>query len=244
MKPIFLNAKSTSAGASLHECAAAHGFALIDCPLFTTQLAPVDAALRAQLLRVQSAQWCIFVSPIAVRSAFALLPELAGFAARFAAVGPATAVVLPRYDVLKPVIGEGAQALLNCAELENVRGQIMAIFAPPDGLSLLSDGLRARGADAMVLPVYRRVSAVLSDTQRWQCLAATHCYVGSGAFLAALIAERAGVPLTVFAPSARVAEQARSLGCIAYVCADASEHALCLRLAQYFLPKQNRDALF
>ncbi len=230
VKPIFLNAKSTAAGTALHVLAAARGFEVIDCPLILTQFAPIDAILQAQLARAQVAHWLIFISPTAARAAITLLPDITRLAAGFAAVGPATAAALARADVLMPAIGEGAQALLDCAELQNVSGQTVAIFAAPDGLSLLSDTLSARGADVIFLPVYRRVRAQLTHSQRQSCLVATHSYVGSAAFLQAFIAERAGAPLTVFAPSMRIAERARSLACRVFVCLDSSERALCAAL--------------
>jgi uroporphyrinogen-III synthase len=134
--------------------------------------ASIDAALTA----ASNAQWLIFVSPFAVHAAQQLLPNLfertqvqSRLQSRpeprqWAAVGQSTARALhgalgdlPIDQVWQPSADqEGSAALLAALPLQRIVNQTVAVFAAPDGLSILQDGLRAAGAQVIDVPIYQR----------------------------------------------------------------------------------------
>lgn len=225
-KPIFLLARTAPPSAALQSLVAVHGMRLEHCALVQAQPEPMSAALSALLDAASKADWHVFVSPQAVQAARSLRPEIATWAGRFAAVGASTAAALDVANVLVPESGEGAQALLDCPDLQRMAGMVAAIYAAPDGLGLLASTLSQRGACVLLTPVYRRVTSVLNIVQKAQCRAAESAYVGSVAFLDTLLTVRAGKPLLVLAPSERVAAAARALDCTAIVCDGTGEPAI------------------
>ncbi len=229
-KPIFLLARTAPASALLHSTVIENGMQLLHCALVQAQPEPMSDALSALLDDARNADWHIFVSPHAVQMTRLLWPKMAIGSGRLAAVGAGTATALAAPNVLVPIVGEGAQALLDSAELQHVDGDVVAIYAAPDGLMLLEYTLTQRGARVLVLPVYRRVPCELTQMQIEQCRKAEFAYVGSVAFLEALLAARAGQPLRVLTPSERVATAARVLGCIAIVCEGSSDQAIAAQI--------------
>ncbi len=225
-QPLFLLARTVPASAALESVIAARGMRLFHCALVHAQPEPISDALSALLDDARSADWHIFVSPHAVRTTLLIWPEIVRGPARLAAVGVGTAAALAVPHVLVPAVGEGAQALLERADLQQLDGLVIAIYAAPDGLGLLEYTLTQRGARVLVVPVYRRVPCELTQMQIERCCVAEIAYVGSVAFLEALLAARAGQPLRVLTPSERVASAARVLGCIAIACEGSSDQAI------------------
>ena len=223
---LFLLARTAPPSALLQSIVAANAMQLVHCVLVQAQPEQMSNALSEQLEAAYQADWQVFVSPQAARAARLLRPDIATCLGRFAAVGVSTAAALNVANVLVPAQGEGAQALLDTPDLQYLPGARVAIYAAPDGLELLASSLTQRGARVLVVPVYRRVASDLTRAQIVQCRAAEIAYVGSVAFLDALLAARAAKPLRVLTPSERVAAAARALGCVAIVCAGTSEQAI------------------
>ena len=115
---------------------------------------------RTALRAARNADIAIFVSPNAVRHAFALLPGL-----RFArttqvcAVGRATALALARrgvHNVAWPDARQDSEGLLALPQLARLRRRRVALVGAPGGRNLLPAALRARGALLQNIHVYRR----------------------------------------------------------------------------------------
>ncbi len=240
-KPLFLLARTAPPSVALQTAATLQGMQLVHCALVQSQPEPINVALLALLDGARSADWHVFVSPQAARAAWLLVPDIGKWSGRFAAVGMATAEALNlgssdvlicqgKKTVLMPAHGEGAQALLDTPDLQQLAGCRIAIYAAPDGLPLLATTFAARGAQVVRIPIYRRVASKLNAEQIAQCCAAQHAYVGSVAFLEALLAARGHQIVQVLTPSERVAAAARALGCTAQVCESTSDQAIAAQI--------------
>lgn len=201
---------------------AAQGCDCIRMPLQSTRSAPWSARLAAELAWAAGAALRIFVSRAAVRAASRLLPFAATSAA--IAVGAATAAALRALGqqcVQAPGGAEDSEGVLALPELQQVAGQRIAVLAAPGGRTRLVDALRARGADARAVMVYRRLPqrprpAAVAALR----LAADRVWLtaSSGLLLAALdkvlidhrLESLRARPLVV--ASARIAAQASALG--------------------------------
>lgn len=136
------------------------GGVALGMPGVTLRAAPDDAAARAGLAAARQADVAVFISPAAVRFAFALRPRL-----RFArdtlvcAIGAATAAALRRRGVrrvLRPARRQDSEGLLELPELARLRGKRVVLIGAPGGRELLADTLRARGAKLAHAHVYAR----------------------------------------------------------------------------------------
>jgi len=183
---------------------------------------PVDgAAAKAALQQARNADAVIFVSPAAVRFAFALRQLRFARATRVCAIGAASAQALIRRgvrNVLFPRKRQDSDGLLALPELHKLRGRHVVLIGAPDGRELLAQTLRARRARVSEVHVYRRVAARLSERQLAaleQASAPLLTLLTSAQTLAGL---RAQLPLPLFArlaegelivSSERLAEAAR-----------------------------------
>lgn len=122
-----------------------------------------DVARIVQLVRDGRLDLIVVSSPHAARR----LRDLIGpTSIRFAAVGAATAALLPG-DAIVPKSGAGAEALL--AELEaQVRGKRVLLPAAERGTPALVQGLRRAGAVVETLTLYRTVTPPSADTSLLQ----------------------------------------------------------------------------
>jgi uroporphyrinogen-III synthase len=233
---LLLLARSKPASDALRLAARAQGLALAHCALVESEIATLDGELAHKLQQARRAHWLVFVSPNAVAASAQLVPELSSWPGVPCAVGTVTAQALQsifgQRDVLVPRQGEGALALLQAPELQAISQQTLAIFTAPDGLTELRDGVYARGAHLLELIVYKRRMRTLSDVETALCHSAKFAYVGSGAFLQALMAARNLTPLTLFVPSQRVAALAERYGCQVQLCENSSEAALISQIQQ------------
>jgi uroporphyrinogen-III synthase len=127
------------------------------------------AAAKAALAAARTADMAIFVSPAAVRFAFALRPGL-----RFArdtevcAIGSATARALARHNIrniLWPHEQANSEGLLALPQLQKMRGLRVVLIGAPDGRELLAQTLRARRARVSHIHVYRRAPPRLTRLQ-------------------------------------------------------------------------------
>ena len=127
------------------------------------------AAAKSALGAARSADVAIFISPAAVRFAFALRPGL-----RFArdtevcAIGAATARALARHtirNVLWPREQQNSEGLLALPSLQMLRGLDVALIGAPGGRDLLASTLRSRRARVSHIHVYRRMPPRLTRRQ-------------------------------------------------------------------------------
>lgn len=196
---------------------------LLRLPLIRLLPSAPHPALLEQLRWAAQAQLLIFVSRAAVDCTHQLAPQLAhNRGARWCAVGPATARRLQQLfdvEVLQPTASAAhSEGLL--ALLPNVQDLHCALFAAPDGRTLLEQELRKRGAVVQSVLVYRRQLlpphpaqlAMLHDRHGQLVFSATSVQLLHA--LAQLLTQLGWalphIPLIVSAP--RIAEAARALG--------------------------------
>jgi len=131
----------------------------------TADLETAQTALR----QARDADVVVFVSPAAVKFAFALRPLRFARATRVCATGAATARALTRRGVRNvsfPHDRQDSEGLLAHPELQKLRGRRVALIGAPEGRELLAQTLRARRARLSEIHVYRRVPAALTARQR------------------------------------------------------------------------------
>ena len=135
----------------------AEGGVAVKLPLLMIEPSAHPADAQRKLAGTHDA-W-IFTSVNAVRHA----QPLAGgrWAARIAAIGPATASAVAAAGgagATTPLSGASSEALLALPEFQHCAGQRILIVTGEEGLDLLESGLAARGAQVERAEVYRRVA--------------------------------------------------------------------------------------
>jgi uroporphyrinogen-III synthase len=143
-------------GATFARRARALGAATVPLPGLSLR-PPADAdAARAALRAAAAFDGAIFVSPVAVARAFALLPALHVPAAF--GVGAGTVRALARHGLRGHAPRERAdsEGLLALADFADVRGHRYALVGAPGGRDLIAPTLRARGAEVVPIHVYER----------------------------------------------------------------------------------------
>jgi uroporphyrinogen-III synthase len=178
-------------------------------------------AARAALRATQDADVVIFLSPTAVKSAYALRKLRFRRRTQICAVGAATAQALRRRgvpDVLFPRERQDSEGLLALADLQKLRGRYVSLIGAPGGRELLADTLRARRARVAEVHVYERVAPRFTLRQLTVLEQASSPLLTLLSSAEALSNLRAHLPLPLFArlaegdvivSSARLAEQAR-----------------------------------
>ncbi|HST28723.1 MAG TPA: uroporphyrinogen-III synthase [Rudaea sp.] len=175
----------------------------IGLPGSVLRAAPDRTATRTALIAARDVDVAIFVSPAAVKFAFAAWPKLRfSRAACVCAVGAATARALTRHGIRKvarPRERQDSEGLLALPELGNLRGRRVALIGAPGGRELLARTLRARRAQLLRVEIYRREAPRYSARQLAaleQAPAPLLLLVSSAEALANL---RAALPLHLFA---------------------------------------------
>lgn len=217
----------------------------------------VDAAerelLRAVLARLAAAEFglAVFVSPNAIERTFAELRASgltwpAPARLRVAALGKSSERALAACgigDVIAPRARFDSEGLLELPELQAMAGKRVIIFRGDGGRELIAETLRARGATVEYVTCYRR-AAPAGDTAElrrlWQegRLDAFTITSSEGLrHLHALLGEAGralleGTPL--FAPHARIVEEARGLGLQRVVATAPGDAGLLRGLKEYF----------
>jgi uroporphyrinogen-III synthase len=154
--------RPSASAASLKRRIAALGGAVVSLPGVGVGAVNDVAAARAALRAAVRADAAIFVSPSAVRYAYALSPGLRfARATQVCSVGRATALALARRgvrNIVHPHDRQDSEGLLALPQLTSIRGRQIALIGAPGGRDLLSSTLRARGATLRSVHVYKRVA--------------------------------------------------------------------------------------
>jgi len=195
--------RPTATAQTLKRRVRALGGAVLALPGLALRASADPTAARSALGAVRSADAVIFVSPAAVKYAFALQPNLRiARGAVVAALGAATARALARRglrNVLWPRRRQDSEGLLALAPLQRPRGQRVVVIGAPEGRDLLGRSLRQRRARLTHVHVYCRVAPRYTARQ----LAALECAPTPLLMLLssaqALVNLRAQVPLALFA---------------------------------------------
>lgn len=161
--------RPAATSASLRRRVRALGGVAIGLPGSVLRAAPDRAAIRSALAAARSADVAIFVSPAAVKFAFAAHPKLR-FArtTRVCAVGAATARALHRRgirDVAWPRERQDSEGLLALPPLQSLRGRHVVLIGAPGGRELLAQALRDKRARLARIGVYRREAPRYSTRQ-------------------------------------------------------------------------------
>lgn len=152
--------RPAAASASMKRRIALLGGTAVGLPGTSVRAVSAQNVARAALRAARDADFAIFVSPNAVRYAYALIPPLRfERATRICAVGEGTARALQRRgirDVLWPRARQDSEGLLALPELYSPRGRKVAFIGAPQGRDLMPRELQARGARISHAEVYRR----------------------------------------------------------------------------------------
>jgi uroporphyrinogen-III synthase len=173
----------------------------VSLPAIALGAVPESARLARALDAAKNAHAVIFVSPAAVRFAFALRPKLKfSRATALLAVGAATARALRRHGLnrVRRPERQDSEGLLALAELAQVRGRRIVLIGAAGGRELMPDTLRARGARVALAHVYAR-HVPHFDARRCAALeAAPTPLVTLLSSAEALANLRAGLPLALY----------------------------------------------
>ncbi len=200
------------------------GGAAYEFPALEIEAVSVER-LSAPLAQLAAADIVIFISPNAAQFGMAAI-RTAGqlpLAANIFAVGPGTTRALQEQGLPQAITppGQDSEALLALPQLNDVAGKQLVIVRGVGGRALLTDTLRARGADVLVMECYRRrcpqadAAPLLAQWQAGGIDAVTVTSAETLHNLATLLGE-AGAPLLaatpLFAPHEKIAEAARRFG--------------------------------
>lgn len=192
------------------------------------------APVRALLARAKAFDLAVFVSPSAVRKAFALHP--APWPARIAAVGEGTRRALQGRGLAGVIAPEGradSEALLGLPELRALSGRAALIVRGVGGRELLAEALAARGARVEIAECYRRVRPDTPPPRGELDAACANSVEALESLAARLGADRLrAMPLVV--PHERVAERARALGLGRAIVAGPGDAQALAALVAYF----------
>jgi uroporphyrinogen-III synthase len=187
-----------------------------------------QTAISSFLERLKHFDLFIFVSPNAVRIALPNILKHEGLPprARVAALGPATAAELKKFElrnIISPQEGFDSEALLGELSMMPLQGGQVLIVRGQGGRELLAEQLRSRGAIVEYLECYRRIKPdrdlgelLLSSDGAKACLA-TSSVIVENLFAMAGAAERSWLcNMPFFVPHPRVAAAAfyRGVRCV------------------------------
>jgi uroporphyrinogen-III synthase len=158
---VIVTRPSATSGALRQRIRALDGNAL-GLPGTVLRASADTTAAKAALAAARAADIVIFVSPAAVKFAFALRPTLHFIrTTRVCAIGAATARALARRGLRNAVFPrerQDSEGLLALPELARLRGKRVALIGAPGGRDLLVRTLRVRRARVMHVHVYRRTA--------------------------------------------------------------------------------------
>ncbi|MEP6484692.1 MAG: uroporphyrinogen-III synthase [Rudaea sp.] len=165
---VVVTRPSASAAATKANIRALGGIALA-LPGITLRGALDPASVKAELAAARDSDVVIFVSPAAVKYAFAIQPKLRFIrTAVIAAMGAATARALQRKgfkQVIWPLASQTSEGLLAAPEMQKLRGKRVTLIGAPGGRDLLAQTLKQRKARVQHILVYRRLPPRFSKAQ-------------------------------------------------------------------------------
>jgi uroporphyrinogen-III synthase len=197
--------------------------------------------------RLDDYDLAVFISPNAVDKALNVILARRAWPRRLraATIGRASEKALARYgvtDVTAPSGRFDSEALLALPQLDDVRGWRVVVFRGDGGRELLGDTLRERGATVDYIECYRRVrpnADVGPLLKRW----------GRGEIDAVTVSSSEGLRnlydmlgklgqawlkrTPLLAPHARIAENARALGCERVIETGPADEGLCAGLVAF-----------
>jgi uroporphyrinogen-III synthase len=202
------------------------------------------APFEAAVARLADYDLAIFISPNATRRAMRLIGTWPT-GLRAATIGPASAEALREHGVeeaLFPRVRYDSEALLESAELQDMRGKRVVIFCGEGGRDLLQRRLSERGAQVDRAPCYRRVLPRIDATplRRSLAIGEVDAIVATSSEglrnLHAMLGESAlpdllRTPLVL--PHPRIAEEARRLGHAGIVTAPPGDEGLLSALGRF-----------
>lgn len=152
--------RPSGSSAALKRRATVLGAVALSLPGVGVRVVEDTAAARTELRSARDADIAIFISPNAVRHAFALLPALRfARATRVCAVGRATAQALERRGVrgvIWPSARQDSEGLLALPEFAHISRCRVVLIGAPGGRDVLATTLRERRAVPQSIHVYRR----------------------------------------------------------------------------------------
>jgi uroporphyrinogen-III synthase len=198
--------------------------------------------------RLDGFDLAIFISPNAVNKAMNLILARRGWPAGLAAgaVGRESEKLLRRHGVARtfaPTSRADSEALLALPQMQAMTGRHVLIFRGDGGRELLGDTLRARGATVEYAECYRRarpavdVTPLLTAWARGEIDAVTVTSSEGLANLFDMVGKLGQQWLRhtpLFAPHARIAENARALGLENVVLTAAGDAGLVAGLEAFF----------
>ena len=136
------------------------GGSVLSLPGTTLRKADDAKATKAALTAARASDIVVFVSPAAVKYAFALVNLRFPRTTLVCAMGEATARALRRRGVKKvlaPTESQNSEGLLALPELHRLRGKRVSIIGAPGGRELLAVTFKSRKARVQAIHVYRRM---------------------------------------------------------------------------------------
>jgi len=204
-------------------------------------------ALVAAADRLDEYDLAVFISPNAVDKALNVIGARREWpqGLRAATIGRASERALARYgvtDVIAPSGRFDSEALLALPQLADVQGWRVVVFRGDGGRELLGDTLRERGATVDYIECYRRVrpnADIEPLLKRWGRGEVDAVTVSSSEGLRNLYdmlgkLGQAWLKRTpLLAPHARIAENARALGCERVIETGPADEGLCAGLVAF-----------
>lgn len=223
------------------------GGTVISFPLLDIKGLDDLSAFHAAVTPLSQFDWAVFISSNAVQYGMPLLQK-AGISVnlKFAAIGPTTTASLQGYgiaEVLTPSERFDSEALLALPALQQMQGKRVLIVRGVGGREVLAETLKQRGADVAFGECYRRVNPQssaeclrqASATGQLQGIVVTSSEALR--FLLALAGEADWLKRTpVFVNHARIAEQARESGLIAFSADQSGDPAMLSLLHAHLSP--------
>jgi uroporphyrinogen III methyltransferase / synthase len=113
-----------------------------------------------QLEELDTYDWVIFTSVNGVRHFFDRVEDIREIKGKICAIGPATRAAIEALHLKIELIGEEyvAEGLLEALEAHDLTDKRVLIARAESARDVLPEGLRGRGAEVKVLPVYRSVA--------------------------------------------------------------------------------------
>ena len=137
------------------------GGTALSLPGATLRKADDAKAVKAALMAARTSDVVVFVSPAAVKYAFALAHLRFPRTTQVCAMGEATARALRHHGVKKilvPLETQNSEGLLALPQLQKLRGKRVSIIGAPGGRDLLANTFKSRKARVQAVHVYRRTA--------------------------------------------------------------------------------------